>query len=290
MRATRREFLAVASGAAAAVAATRKPVVAGHPWVWAALRPDRNLFDQHDQIFADFRAAGLDEIELMMFSFRRDDAVRQLSELIRKHNLPLLGMTYSANMWNAAEHDAILADAGLLIPRVGRLGGRRMGTTVGTTGKRKTPEQLDAQAKLVRKLMSMCGDHGIELNLHNHIYEVNDGEYDLRGTLERVPEVKLGPDLNWLVRAGVDPVDFIRRHRNRIVFAHLRDQAANGRWVEAMGEGATDYRAIGRAFHEIGFAGDFSVELAHEKDFQTTRPLRESFRLSREYVRSTMGY
>jgi hypothetical protein len=32
------------------------------------------------------------------------------------------------------------------------------------------------------------------------------------------------------------------------------------------------------------------IELAHEKDFKPTRPLRESFRISREFVRQSMGY
>ena len=128
------------------------------------------------------------------------------------------------------------------------------------------------------------------LNLHNHTYEVQDGEHDLNGTLARIPDVKLGPDLNWLLRAGVDPVDFIRRHAERIVFLHLRDQKADGRWPEAMGEGDMDYVAIGRALREIGFSGDAVVELAHEADFELTRPLRESLKISREFVRETLGY
>jgi sugar phosphate isomerase/epimerase len=138
--------------------------------------------------------------------------------------------------------------------------------------------------------MAICADHGVVLNLHNHTYEVSDNEHDLRGTLERVPEVKLGPDFNWLLRAGVDPVDFIRRHGRRIVFAHLRDQKADGKWPEAMGEGAMDYAAIGKALRDAGFAGDLAIELAHESDFERTRPLRESLKLSRAYVRQTMAY
>jgi hypothetical protein len=32
------------------------------------------------------------------------------------------------------------------------------------------------------------------------------------------------------------------------------------------------------------------IELAHARAFKPTRPLRESLRMSREYVRKTMGY
>ena len=137
--------------------------------------------------------------------------------------------------------------------------------------------------------MKICADHGVVPNLHNHIYEVRDGEHDLKGTLARVPGVKLGPDLNWLVRAHVDPVDFIWRYRDRMVFAHLRDQKSDGKWCEAMGDGDTDYAAIGRMLHKIDFTGDLVIELAHEKDFVPTRSYGESVRISREYVRRVMN-
>ena len=154
----------------------------------------------------------------------------------------------------------------------------------------KTTAQLDAQAEVLGKIIAICENHGVVLNLHNHVYEVTNNEHDLKGTLERIPDAKLGPDLNWLVRAGIDPVDFIERYGNRIVFAHLRDQQADGTWSEAMGEGVMDFAAIARALRQVDFAGDLAMELAHERGFELTRPLRESLRMSREYVREVMEY
>ena len=108
--------------------------------------------------------------------------------------------------------------------------------------------------------------------------------------LERIPDVKLGPDLNWLIRGGVDPVRFIHEYGSRIVFLHLRDQKADGTWSEAMGEGTTDFKAIGKALHDVHFAGHAIIELAHESSFIPTRPIRESLKMSREFVRQTLGY
>ena len=78
--------------------------------------------------------------------------------------------------------------------------------------------------------MALRRAHGVVLNLHNHTYEVENVMHDLEGTLARIPDVKLGPDLNWLVRAGVDPVEFIHRFGKQIVFMHIRDQKADGTW------------------------------------------------------------
>lgn len=67
-------------------------------------------------------------------------------------------------------------------------------------------------------------------------------------------------------------------------------QRKDGRWVEAIGEGDTDFGAIASALSEVDSSGGDIVELAHEQDLKPTRPLRESVKLSREFVRKTLGY
>jgi len=296
----RREFLAAIGAACASFAAPpRKVTVAAHPWVYAATLPRNDITPVLPQIFADMSWAGMEAIELMHTALAPADAVDRIGELSGKHKLPVIGMSYGADMWKRESHSAILDEAALLIPRLAKLGGRTMGTSVGTggkpcctlaPGKLKTLEMLDAQADVLRRLMAICASNGVVLNLHNHVYEVENDEQDLQGTLVRIPDAKLGPDLNWLLRAKVDPVDFIRRHGKQMVYAHLRDQKADGRWSEAMGEGDMDYGAIGRALHAIPFTGDVAIELAHERDFKPTRPLRESLKISREYVRRVMSW
>lgn len=271
-------------------AAARRTRIGAHPWVYAARQPQRDPTPILDQIFQELGAAGMDFIELMPQPLLQEGSVSRIRELSKRFHLPVIGTSWSGNMWNRDQHPAILKESQTLIPRVAKTGGCILGTSVGDARRTKTPAELDAQADVLRRVMKICSDNGVVLNLHNHTYEVADREYDLNGTLERVPEVKLGPDIGWLVRAKVDPVDFIRRHRGRIVYAHLRDDKADGTWPEAMGEGVLDYAAVGRALHEIGFSGDMAIELAHERQFEPTRTYGESFRISREYVRRVMNY
>lgn len=139
-------------------------------------------------------------------------------------------------------------------------------------------------------MISNCEDNGVVLNLHNHTYEVEDNLQDLKGTLERIPDLKLGPDLNWLIRGGVDPVEFINRYGDQILFLHIRDQYKNGLWTEYLGQGSTDFEAITEALKKKDFSGDAIIELAHEGDFEPTMTLRESLKKSREFVCKTMGY
>lgn len=286
----RREWLAL-STAALAGAKAAKPVVAAHVWVYAAPLERHDVYPIVDRIFSDMKWAGIEAVELMHTALGHDDAVERIGEASRKHGLPVIGTSYEAKMFDRSAHAAILENAEMLIGKLAKLGGRTLGTSVGDPGARKkTPGELDAQAEMLKKITALCDRHKIVLNLHNHIYEVRDGEYDLKGTLARVPSAKLGPDLDWLRGAGLDPAEFIREHGPRMVFAHLRDRKADGVWSEAMGEGATDFDAISRAFREVKFQGDVAIELAHPAGFQTTRPLRESLKISREFVRNKLGW
>jgi sugar phosphate isomerase/epimerase len=304
---TRRAFLWTASMCALAGTITagcsttrqagdknRKIIVGAHPWVYAATQPKFDITPVLPQIFADMSYAGLDGIELMHNALRPDSAVERIGALSQQHHLPVIGASFDGAMWDRKQHANIMADAELVIPRLAKLGGRTLGISVGPlewgSKKMKTADQLDAQAELLKPLMALCKRHGIVPNLHNHTYEVANDLYDLKGTLARIPGARLGPDLNWLVRGGVDPATFLREYGSRIVFLHLRDQKKDGRWSEALGEGDMDFAAIHAALLDIHFSGDAIIELAHEQDFRTTRPLRESLKISREFVHRTLGY
>ena len=241
------------------------------------------------EIFADLEYAGVDGIELMPIALKPDDAVARIGELAQKHHLKIIGSSFEGRMWDRSRHDAIMKEAELVIPRLGKLGGRTLGTSVGQGPKRKSPEHLDAQAEVLRKIIALGQANGVVLNLHNHTYEIADNLYDLKGTLARIPDVKLGPDIGWLARGGVDPVGFIHQFGRQIVFCHFRDQTADNKWTEAMGEGVVDYPGIVKALLEAGFHGDLVIELAFERDFKPTRPIRDSFKLSARYIRNLLG-
>lgn len=263
--------------------------VGAHPWAYAASQPKYDIYPILDQIFADFKRGGFDGVELMHTAFHPDGAAERIAELSKQHGLPVLGTSFGGKLWDRAAHAEVMASAEKVIPRLAQVGGRTLGTSTGPKpGAKKTPEELDAQAELLRKIMKLGADHGVVLNLHNHTYEALDNEYEIRNMIERLPDVKLGPDLNWLLRAGVEPLDFVRRHGRRVVFLHLRDQAA-GKWVEALGEGEFDYPALARVLKETSFQGDAVVELAHERGHVFKRPMGENFKLSREHIRKTMG-
>jgi len=272
-------------------AAPFKAKISGHLWVYAsAFPPNWDATPALEKVFSDLHAAGLDGVELMEVILRHDDALEHLGRLQKQYDLPITGASFGGAMWDATKHAAILADAALVVKRLGQLGGQTLGISVGDARRAKTEAELDAQAQLLMKMIAICGDSGVVLNLHNHTYEVENGMHDLRGTLARIPDIKLGPDLNWLVRGGVDPVAFIKTYGHQMVYMHIRDQYADGTWTEYVGQGVTDFPAIAAALRGVDFRGRAAIELAFPANFVAKNPLAEDWKKSKEYVKTVFGW
>jgi sugar phosphate isomerase/epimerase len=273
-----------------AVKKTPKIPVGAHVWVYAASQPNYDVSPILGQIFSDMAYAGFDGVETMEHPLRSTVYTKQIKEFIDQYKIKLTGSSYGADMWDKDKQNEIYEDVDKIFTNMASVGGKTFGVSVGApAGRKKTEAEFDNQAALLNKIIPLGLKNGIVINLHNHTGEVADHMYDLRGTLKRIPDVKLGPDLNWLLRAGVNPIDFLKEFRKQIVFMHLRDQLSNGKWPESMGEGNVDFKEIANVIREIDFNGTAVIELAHENGFIRTRPLKESLKMSRDFMRKTMG-
>lgn len=261
----------------------------GHLWVYASKYPPNwDCTPILDTAFSDIKNAGLAGIELMEYVVKHDDAVNRLNGLKDKYKLPVIGSSYYGDMWDKTQQQHILEDIQLVIERLHAVGATMIGLTVGDAEHIKTEDELDVQAETVKRIMSICKKNDIQPNLHNHVFEVKDDLHDLKGTLKRIPDIKLGPDLNWLVRAGVDPVWFIKTYADKIVFMHIRDQYANGKWTEYVGEGSTNFKAIAQTLKEINYNGKAAIELAF--DDAPKHAVGEDWKMSADYVKKVFGW
>lgn len=284
---------ALASQLFAAGEKEKKITVNGHLWVYASkFPPNWDCTPNLEAVFADFNYAGMDGVELMESTLRYDDAVSRINGFINKYKVPVSGSSYGVgfNMWDASQHTKIMDDIKIVVPRLSQVKGKTFGISVGEAKRLKTPAELDAQATIVKQIIAVCDEHGIEANLHNHTYEVENGMHDLKGTMERIPGIKLGPDVNWLIRAGINPVDFINTYGKQIVYLHIRDQYADGNWTEYLGQGITKFGDIAKALTAQQFNGNAAVELAFPNNFTPENLLKEDWKMSRQYVKKTFGW
>ncbi|MBL7698697.1 MAG: sugar phosphate isomerase/epimerase [Chitinophagaceae bacterium] len=293
---TRRDFIKKAGLASLALQVQNpfpipgaKVQVCAHIWVYASRYPPNwDCTPILDEVFGDLSYAGYAGVEIMEPILGHNDSVERLKELQQKYSLPVIGTSYGGKMYLRNEHQQIVEDVELVTERLSQVGGKQLGISVGDAGRKKTEEELDAQADVLKKIMQICGKRAIIPNLHNHTYEMEYEMTDFKGTIARVPDIKLGPDLNWLMRAKIDPVWFIKEYGDKMVYMHLRDQDASGKWTEALGEGVADFKAISKALKDIRYTGSAAVELAFDKP--PVNPVRESWKKSRQYVKKIFNW
>lgn len=269
-------------------AGTSVPVYA-HLWAYASrYPPDWDCTPILNDVFSDLKYAGFAGIELMEVILKHEGAVDRIKSLIAKHQIPVSGTSYNGDMWDKAQQQHILEDMELVLERLHAVGGTMIGLTVGDARRMKTESELDVQAETLKKIFPICTKYNIAPNMHNHTFEVINNMHDLKGTIARVPELKLGPDLNWLIRGGVDPVAFIKEYGHKMVYMHIRDQDASGKWTETVGSGVTDFKAIAQALKDINYHGNAAVELAFDEP--PKNPVREDWKQSRAFVKQTFGW
>jgi sugar phosphate isomerase/epimerase len=272
-----------------AVAKVASVPVYGHLWVYASkFPPDWDCTPILERVFQDFTYAGIEGIEVMESLLRNKDILTVGRELVQKYKLPITGTSYYGDMWRKQEHVRLLEDIEFVVERLSKLGGNMLGITVGNAQRMKTEDELDAQADLLNKIVKVCRKSNVEPNIHNHDFEVKNDLHDFKGIIKRIPDIPLGPDISWLQRAGVDPVNFVKTYGRQMVYIHLRDQGTDDLFTEAVGEGVINFGGIAAALKEIDYAGKAAIELAYEKP--ALRPERENWKLSREYVKKVFQW
>ena len=134
----------------------KKFFVGAHVWIYAASQPDYDISPILSQIFSDIAYAGFDGIETMEHPLRSTVYTKQIKELIEQYSIKLLGSSYGADMWDKTKHNQIVEDVDLIFTNMASIRGRTFGVSVGKpSGRKKTEEEFDNQASLLKRLFAL---------------------------------------------------------------------------------------------------------------------------------------
>jgi sugar phosphate isomerase/epimerase len=141
--------------------------------------------------------------------------------------------------------------------------------------------------KLGRELSDIAErfhDDGIVFGYHNHHWELAAKE-GAKTALDLIfEEAANSPlawqvDIAWLVRGGADPKELMRRYRNRIVSAHVKDIAPVGQnedqdgWAD-VGSGILDWRDL---WETARVSGAKWMVVEHDKPADPAETARASY-------------
>jgi sugar phosphate isomerase/epimerase len=149
--------------------------------------------------------------------------------------------------------------------------------------RRDSAEKWEKTAEELNSLGEKLRTYGLTLSYHNHNFEFErfDNKYGIEILIENTsPEnLKLEVDVFWIKFAGLDPVEFLNRYKDRINLIHLKDMEPDGKTFAEVGEGVIDFKPI----FEIGDSGIVEWYIV-EQDI-CKRPSLESARLSFENLK-----
>lgn len=131
-------------------------------------------------------------------------------------------------------------------------------------------------AETCRRIGGNAVARGTVFSYHNHWAEFADA--DGMCAMDRIlaatdpKQVLMEPDVCWLTRGGVSPVDFLRRYAVRIRQIHMKDSRvpADKQYLTELGAGIVDLAGVYRVAGEIG-----AEWLIYEQDV-TADPFRSA--------------
>ncbi|TRO67140.1 sugar phosphate isomerase/epimerase family protein [Christiangramia sabulilitoris] len=119
---------------------------------------------------------------------------------------------------------------------------------------------LDDYKRMADKLNEagqMCAEAGLKLGYHNHAFEFDDfnGKNGYEVFLENTEKdlVYFEMDIYWVVRAGKDPAELIRKYPGRFPLWHVKDMSrSNNDKNTEIGNGTIDFAKIFDLAKEAG--------------------------------------
>ena len=120
----------------------------------------------------------------------------------------------------------------------------------GLSGYQKTAELLNSLGDSLKSF-------GLTLAYHNHDFEfqaLENGQYGLDVLLENTDPtlVKAEVDTYWALKAGVDPVAYVRKHIGRVPLMHLKDRDTSDGSFAPLGTGDLPLDALIAAAETVG--------------------------------------
>ncbi len=244
-----------------------------------------------DEILSTVVAAGFRAVELTSTYFPPDKVEQSLS-LLDKHGLALpiayIGGPMHDDRWHQT-HATVLAYADRLIQHPG-LEAISFNCDPKPKNEPKTDAELATEAAALDQLGGDLKRKGLRLLVHAHAPEMAENAREWRHFFHHTSADNVGIclDTHWVFRGGENVMDILREAGTRIGDVHLRNSASKI-WMEELGDGDVDYKAVAAELKHQHYKGWLTVELAWDPTTPHTRPLVEDLKRSRIYTERVFG-
>lgn len=163
---------------------------------------------------------------------------------------------------SAQEIDERTETLGWLLGRCAMLGVTRVVLPFVDASRIDSDAEVDDVAAVLGRLLPRLEETGVELHLETAL-----GPDRFADLLARVPHsmVKVNYDSGNSSSLGYRPADEFAAYGSRIGSVHIKDRVRGGGTVP-LGSGDTDFAALFRCLEDVGYAGDFVLQVARGTD------------------------
>jgi len=278
--------------------------VANGPVSWGVDLPNKPGVPPWEEVFTEISEAGYRWCELGPVGYLPDDDDLVRAEL-KARGLGVAGSYVFEPMHERSKHDEITLVTRRTCRRIAGLGGTYLvvidmvsderGATGGRThaARRLSGQPYQDLLAGVRLVAALALEHGLTPVLHPHV-----GSYiEFEDEVERIMSdtvsdgLQLCIDTGHFAYAGIEPVSFLMRHRNRVRYLHFKDidPEVHERVLDAgvgffdaislgvfcaVGRGLVDFAGLATQLKD-GFDGPGTVE--QDRDVRSgTTPLEDA--------------
>ena len=268
-----------------------------------------------ETVLDECKAAGYSGIELGPVGFMPEDP-KILGPALERRGLTLIGGVIFRAFHDPGAWDDVKDGSVRTCKALAALGGRYL-VIIDSISPRRAPAagQPDAAVKMengewkafVQRIATIARmgteEFGLTACIHAHAGGFVDFEDELEQLLTEIDAqiLKICLDTGHCLFAGFDPVEFMRRHMNRISYMHFKDTdpkvkaqviAEQTGFYEAcakglfcnLGKGEVDFRAVRKTLRENGYTGWCTVEQECDPQGQNS-PINDA-KANREYLQS----
>ncbi len=255
-----------------------------------------------EQAIEDIAAVGFKGIQLRANVLEEyGNRPAALRDLLAKHRLEFVALSSGGVKIDPAKEADEVATHTRHAAFVKDAGGDYLQVTDSARPKGRKPEADDFKrlGRIITEIGKRTADLGIPLGYHNHMNSLGEAPGEVDAILEAADPrwVKLELDVAHYHQGGGDPVEALKKYRDRLLFLHIKDvespvSGAKGdssrsyRFVE-LGSGKVNLMGIFEAVKEIGFRGWAVVELDSVPD--KARTPKESALISKKYLEEKIG-
>jgi len=294
---TRRQWLFGMAGAALASSQPRNriynPQLAAHMSLWLEEAEFRNqhLGDILEEAFLSTEHAGFRRIELTSEFLSPDLRVRTQRMLGRTKLQPAVLFTYGP-LYERAAADASRAEVVEIARQMEGFDTRFVNFSPAprADGRPKTAEELETQAYQLNLMGQDLTKAGMGLMVHHDQNAMEDNAREWRYTRAHTETglVSFCLDVDWVTRAGLNPLALIDTAGARLRNLHLRNPRM-GDYQELLRDGDINMLAISRFLRDSSYDGFLTVELLYDQNTRRQYPVTEALSLSRWYMQEVFG-